>query len=92
MSKTFVFNHVFKDSDDFFVNVTRSCIDELGIHIDCVTDVDWDSDIARNIFFSDCNDMEYSIRLWTIHETDDKIYVEVSVYFTLPDGSGHEVL
>lgn len=92
MSQTLILNQVFKDSDDFFTTITEMVMERIHLPIECVIDVDWDSDIARNIFFTDCNDNEYTIRLWNIHETDDHILVDFSLFYTLPDGSGEEVL
>lgn len=92
MSHTLTLNHVFKDSDDFFATIVRMVMDRIYLSMECIVDVDWDSDIARNIFFTDCNDNEYSIRLWTIHETDETITVDFSLFYSLPDGSSEEVL
>lgn len=92
MAQTLLLNHVFQDSDDFFSTITQMVLEKIDLPVDCVDDVDWDSDIARNIFFTDCNDNEFSIRIWTIHETDDHIMVHYSLFYTLPDGSGEEIL
>lgn len=92
MAQTLLLNQVFKDSDDFFSVITQMVIDRTQIPTDCIIEVDWESDIARNIFFTDCDDNEYSIRLWIIHETDEHILVEYSLFYTLPDGSGEEII
>lgn len=91
MEHTLTFNHVFKDSDDFFASIVGEVTHRMWIPLECIVDLDWDSDIGRNIFFTDCNGNEFSIRLWTIHETDDKIMVDITVFYTLPNGRLEEV-
>jgi hypothetical protein len=39
----------------------------------------------------DTDDQEYSIRLWNIHDDEDFIIVELSLFKELPDGTMEEM-
>jgi hypothetical protein len=91
MSETLIFNQVFKDSDDFFFTICHEVTKRFGLPLHDQWKLDWDTDIARNIFLMDTDDQEYSIRLWNIHDDEDFIIVELSLFKELPDGTMEEM-
>jgi hypothetical protein len=92
MSETLILNQVFKDSDDFFFTVCDEVTKQFGLPINEQWNLDWDTDIARRIFIIDSDDQEYTIRLWNIHDDENFIIVEYTLFKELPDGSVVELL
>jgi hypothetical protein len=92
MSQTLILNQVFKDSDDFFFTVCDEVTKQFELPINDQWTLDWDTDIARRIFLMDSDDQEYTIRLWNIHDDENFIVVEYTLFKDLPDGSVVELL
>lgn len=92
MSYILTLNQVFKDSDDFFFTICYEVSKQFGLPMNDQWNFDWDTDISRNIFLMDSDDQEYTIRLWNIHDDEDYIVVEYTLFKELPDGSMVELL
>jgi len=92
MSYILTLNQVFKDSNDFFFTVCSEVTKQFGLQINDQWSFDWDTDISRNIFLMDSDDQEYTIRLWNIHDDENYIIVEYTLFKELPDGSMVELL
>ena len=41
---------------------------------------DWESDLHRRIFITTDDGREYIIRTWNIHDDDDYVYVDYTLY------------
>lgn len=87
MEKSLIYDNTFGSAEHFFNLVAADIIKQLNIgEPNDNWDIDWESEEGTRIFIDTDDFHKYIIRLWNIHDDDDYVYVDYTVFFDSPDG------
>jgi hypothetical protein len=79
MGTQLVFDNVFQNEGHFFSYLVSQVLCKNNIQGD-INDIDYETDMGRRIFVEMTDGKEVTIRTWNIHDTDDHVYVDYSLY------------
>jgi hypothetical protein len=74
-----VFENAFTCPEHFFDHLLGEVLKQQEIY-DQVLELDFESDMGRRIFFELENGEKYTIRTWNIHDTDNEVYVDYTLF------------
>lgn len=74
------FENVFQHEEHFFTFLVNRVFTDLQISGD-IDDIDYHTDFGKRIFITMTDGKEYTIRTWNIHDNDNTVFVDYSLYF-----------